>query len=204
MIKVLTKFLDVFYQVFIYPFHKIYFGKFGKQSKIILPNIIEFPKNIFIGNNVLIRKQAWLAANPLTDNKNCKLIIGDGTYVGNFAHFYATSKIEIGQKVLIADRVYISDNSHGFKNINIAIIDQPITQLQEVLIDDGSWLGENVCIIGANIGKNSIVGANSVVTKNIPDYCIAVGIPAKIIKRFCLKRRDWFKTDAAGNFIENI
>lgn len=201
MLKIVTILSNIFYKIFYYPFYKLYFGKFGHQSKIIKPNIIEFPKNIFIGNKVLIRKQAWLAANPLTGNKNCKLIIGDGTYVGNNAHFYATSKIEIGKKVLIADRVYISDNSHGYYNIDLPIIDQPIKQLQEVFIDDGSWLGENVCIVGASVGKNSVIGANAVVTKNIPDNCIAAGIPAKIIKRFCLDRKDWFKTDDEGNFI---
>ena len=197
----LNKINDIVYKLLLYPFYKIYFGSLGNKSKIIKPNSIEFPKNIFIGSNVLIRKFAWLAANPLTGNKNCKLIIGDGTYIGNYAHFYATSKIEIARKVMIADRVYISDNSHGYKNINLPVIDQPITQLQEVLIDEGAWLGENVCIVGANIGKNCVIGANSVVTKNIPDYCIAVGMPAKIIKRFCFERNDWFKTDAEGKFI---
>ncbi len=201
MFKVVSIISDLFYKFFLYPFHKSYFGSFGKNSKIIKPNSIEFPKNIFIGKKVLIRKNAWLAANPLTGNKNCKLEIGDGTYVGNFAHFYATSKIVIGRKVLIADRVYISDNSHGYKNIHLAIIDQPIEQLQEVLIDDGAWLGENVCIVGVNVGKNSVIAANSVVTRNVPDYCVAAGIPAKIIKRFCFDRNDWFKTDFEGRFI---
>ncbi len=199
--KLIRKLKSILYRFFIYPFHKIYFAQFGSRSKIIAPNSIEFPKNIFIGSNVLIRKFAWLAANPLTGNKNCKLIIGDGTYIGNYAHFYATSKIEIAKKVIIADRVYISDNSHGYKNINLPVIDQPITQLQEVLIDEGAWLGENVCIVGASVGKNSVIGANSVVTKNIPDYCIAVGMPAKVIKRYCFDRNDWFKTDAEGKFI---
>jgi acetyltransferase-like isoleucine patch superfamily enzyme len=201
MHKLLNKIDDIIYKLLFYPFYKGYFGGLGNKSKIINPNSIEFPKNIFIGSNVLIRKFAWLAANPLTGNKNCKLIIGDGTYIGNYAHFYATSKIEIARKVIIADRVYISDNSHGYKNINLPVIDQSITQLQEVLIDEGAWLGENVCIVGANVGKNSVIGANSVVTKNIPDYCIAVGMPAKVIKRFCFERNNWFKTDAEGKFI---
>lgn len=184
-----------------YYYYKIVLGNFGKCSQLVNANIIEHPKNIFIGDNVLIRSNAWLAANPNLTNNNCKLIIGDGTYIGNNAHIYATSKIEIARKVIIADRVYISDNSHGYKNINVPVIDQPITQLQEVYIAEGAWLGENVCIVGASVGKNCVIGANSVVTKNIPDYCIAVGMPAKIIKRYCLERNDWFKTDAEGKFI---
>lgn len=191
--KILVKINTIIYQVFVYPFYKYYFGNFGSQSKIISPNIIEHPKRIFIGNNVLIRRNAWLAANPITGNTNCSLLIGDNTYVGNNAHFYATSKIEIQRKVLIADRVYISDNSHGFEHINIPIIDQPIRQLQEVVIGEGAWLGENVCIIGASVGKNSVVAANSVVNQNIPDYCIAAGIPAKVIKKFNVETKIWEK-----------
>lgn len=201
MLSKLKKIIPTISRIINYQYYRLVLGGFGKGSQLLSVNSIEFPKNIFIGSNVLIRKFAWLAANPLTGNKNCKLIIGDGTYIGNYAHFYATSKIEIAKKVIIADRVYISDNSHGYKNINLPVIDQPITQLQEVLIDEGAWLGENVCIVGASVGKNSVIGANSVVTKNIPDYCIAVGMPAKIIKRFCFDRNDWFKTDAEGKFI---
>ena len=68
-------------------------------------------------------------------------------------------------------------------------------QLNEVLIGEGSWIGENVCIIGAFVGKNSIVGANSVVTNNIPDYCVAVGAPARVIKRYDHKDNQWVKNN---------
>ena len=62
-------------------------------------------------------------------------------------------------------------------------------------------MGENVCIIGASVGKHCVIGANSVVTKDIPDYSIAVGTPAKIIKRYDFNKERWCKTDYAGNFI---
>lgn len=87
--------------------------------------------------------------------------------------------------------MYISDNLHGFNDINTPIKDQPLCQLKEVTIGSGSWIGENVCIIGASVGKNSVVGANSVVTHDIPDYCVAVGAPAKIIKRFDSEKQKW-------------
>ena len=68
-------------------------------------------------------------------------------------------------------------------------------QVENVIIGDGTWLGENVCVIGAKIGKNCVIGANSVVTKDIPDYCVAVGVPAKIIKRYCFENNKWIKTE---------
>ncbi|MGF2413886.1 acyltransferase [Ferruginibacter sp.] len=196
----LNKLKLIFYYGIVYPVYKLRFGKIGNKTRLIDP-IINGHKRIFLGNNVFIRKNTWLAAEPVTGDVNCRLTIGDGTYVGNFCHFYASSKIEIGKKVLFADKVYLSDNLHGYKDINLAVIDQPVMQTNPVIIGDGAWLGENVCVIGASVGKNSVVGSNSVVTKNIPDYCVAVGAPAKIIKRYDFELKDWHNTDANGNFI---
>jgi acetyltransferase-like isoleucine patch superfamily enzyme len=191
----------IFYYIFRYPYYKMIFGKIGRKTKLKSP-IISGAANIYIGNDVFIRKCTWLATDTeATNTKTCSLVINDGSYIGNFCHIYATNKIEIGKKVLIADRVYISDNLHSYEDINTAIIDQPIKQLKVVLIKDGAWIGENACIVGACVGKNSVVGANSVVTKDIPDYCVAVGAPAKIIKRYNFDLNIWSKTDGAGNFI---
>ena len=182
-------------------YYKLRFAQFGKHAILRKPTTIDNPERIFIGNQVVISYYGCLAANPLTGNDNCKLIIGDGTYVGRFCHIYATSRIEIQNKVLIADKVYISDNLHGYQDINIAIIDQAIVQANELVIGEGAWLGENVCVIGASVGKHSIIGANSVVNKDIPDYCIAVGSPAKIIKRYNFEKNIWQKTTEKGEFI---
>jgi len=190
----------IYYYFFCYPFLKSTLGEMGVGSKIFSP-MISGGKRIFIGNHVYIRKNTWLAAEPVTGISDCKLIIGDGTYIGNFCHLYASSRIIIGKKVLFADKVYVSDNLHSYDDINTPIMDQPIKQLSIVNIGDGAWLGENVCIIGASVGKNCVIGANAVVTKNIPDYCIAVGAPAKIIKRYHLENKKWQKTDEQGNFI---
>lgn len=178
------------------------FEYFGKGAYVPISTKIEFPENIYIGDKMSLGRMSWLAANPLTQLEKCSLKIGNGSYIGNFAHIYATHKIEIGNEVLIADKVYISDNLHSFETIVIPIIKQPIKQLEEVIIGDGAWIGENVCIIGASVGKQSVIGANSVVNKSIPDYCIAVGSPAKIIKRYSFEKQAWLKTDAKGNFIE--
>ncbi len=188
------------YYLFKYPLYKILFGKIGSSSRIVNSKIDGYSR-IFIGSKVYLNAKGWLAAVPLTGDVNCKLVIGSYTYVGHFSHFYATSKIEIGKKVLIANNVYISDNQHGYKNILLPVIDQPIKQLKAVIIGDGAWIGENVCIIGASVGKNSVIGANAVVLKDIPDYCVAVGAPAKIIKRYNFDLNDWQNTDVSGNFI---
>lgn len=183
------------------PWYKYTLGLFGKMTLISLFVRLENPRNIFIGNKVSIGRFSWLAANPLTGSEVCSLSIEDGTYIGNFAHIYCTSKIEIGKNVLIADKVYISDNVHSYRDIHMPVIAQPIRQTNFVHIGEGAWIGENVCIIGSDVGKQSVIGANSVVTMSIPDYCVAVGSPARIIKRYSFEKQDWLKTDNEGNII---
>lgn len=195
------KISGVFYKCINVPINKVRFAQFGKSSVLGKYAKIDSPKRIYIGNSVLIASNAWLAAEPLTGNNNCKLIIADGTYIGRFSHIYSTSLISIGEKVLMADKVYISDNLHGYKDINLPIIDHPIEQQNEVFIGEGSWIGENVCIMGASIGKHCVIGANSVVTKNIPNYCVAVGIPAKVIKRYNFDIQKWQNVNALNEFI---
>jgi acetyltransferase-like isoleucine patch superfamily enzyme len=196
----LKKIKLLFYYVFMSPYYKATLGSIGSGSKLI-STTLSGGKRIFIGAKVYINDKGWLAGEPLTGDTNARLIIGDGTYIGRFCHIYATSKIEIGKKVLMADKVYISDNLHSYENIELPVIDQPIKQTNPVIIHDGAWLGENVCVIGASVGKNSVIGANSIVTKNIPDYCVAIGSPAAIIKRYNFDSKQWQKTDKEGNFI---
>jgi len=196
----LTKINLLAYHLFRYPVYKILFGKIGSSTRLIHTTINGHAR-IFIGSKVYINDRGWLACAALTGDANPKLIIGDGTYIGRFCHIYATSKIEIGKKVLMADKVYISDNLHSYENVDLPVIDQPIKQTNPVIIGDGAWLGENVCVIGASVGRNSVIGANSIVNKDIPDYCVAIGSPAVIIKRYNAETKQWQKTDKGGQFI---
>ena len=178
------------------------FGKFGKKSFIQKPLRISGPKSIYIGNQVFIQYKTWLASEPLTGETQSELIIEDGCTIGHFNHIYATKSIILHKNVLTADKVYISDNLHGYEDINIPIKQQPIIQKGTVEIGEGSWLGENVCVLGAHIGKHCVIGANSVVTKDIPDYSVAVGVPARVIKRYDPEKKQWRKTDTNGYFKE--
>lgn len=177
------------------------FKFFGNKSSLLFPLKISGLENISVGNYVNIACKTWLAAIPHTGAKTCELVIGDGTCLGNFNHIYATNSIVIGNNVLTADKVYITDNLHSYEDITVPVMHQPIKQINTVIIGDGCWLGENVCVIGAKIGKNCVIGANSVVTKDIPDYCVAVGVPARIIKRFNHDQQIWIQTDKNGDFI---
>ena len=165
-----------------------------------MPLKISGEKNMILHDNVAVQYRTWLAAVPIMAGEDCVLEIGAGTVIGNFNHIYATKSIILGKNVLTADKVYISDNQHGYADINVPIMLQEVIQKNEVVIGDGTWLGENVCVLGARIGRNCVIGANSVVTKDIPDYCIAVGAPARIVKRFCLVSNEWKPTELSGAF----
>lgn len=182
-------------------YNKRKYKSFGNNSVIIKPLKIHGHKNISIGDNVRIGYKSWLASMPLTDSDVCQLIIEDGTMIGDFNHIYSTGSVIFERNSLTANFVYISDNLHCFEDINTAIVDQPIKQLKPVVIGEGCWIGEHVSIIGASVGKHSVVGANSTVTRDIPDYCVAVGSPAYIIKRYNFESQKWEKTDKEGNFL---
>ena len=177
-------------------YYKLRIGCFGWRSIMIHPLHLDGCKNIFIGDRCTIGYKTWLAAVPKT-GRNVRLTIGDRCAIGNFNHIYATRSVVLHNDVLTADKVYISDNLHGYEDIGTPIWAQPIMQNGEVEIGEGSWLGENVCVLGAKIGKHCVIGANSVVTKDIPDYSVAVGAPAKVIKHYNFDENEWKKIDNA-------
>jgi acetyltransferase-like isoleucine patch superfamily enzyme len=176
------------------------FKSFGKNSRIMFPMKINRAKYIEIGDYVSIHDKAWLDA--LEVNGTPRLIIEDYTRIGHFSVISSMRYVRVGKNVLIADNVYVSDNLHGYEDITIPIMDQPIVFKSSVYIGDNSWVGQNVSIIGAKIGKHCVIGANSVVTSDIPDYCVAVGSPARVIKRYNFKTNEWQKTAKNGEFDE--
>ena len=111
--------------------------------------------------------------------------IGKGSEIGERCRISIANSLEIGEKVLLSPNVYITDCDHEYRNVEIPVIDQGIVQKgQKVSIGGGSYIGINAVIVGnVKIGKHCVIGANSVVTKDVPDYYVAVGSPAKVIKK---------------------
>lgn len=191
MIKFIIKLLDKLNTLV----YRSSLNKIGKKSTLCYPSRIDEGYNIEIDESVYIRSNSWL----ITLKKRASgssLKIGSNTYIGRNAHFVALKKVVIENDVLIADNVYLSDNFHEYRDITIPVKDQEVKFKKEVVIGKQSWLGENVCVIGASIGKHSIIGANSVVLSDIPDYSIAVGSPAKVIKRYDFDLKDWVKVNS--------
>ena len=103
------------------------------------------------------------------------------------------NRIDIKDNVAMADKVYITDNAHNYEDINTLMKEQEILDFGPVVIGENTWLGENSCIMGASIGKHCVIGVNTVVTSDIPDYSIAVGSPARVIKQYNFETKKWEK-----------
>ena len=168
------------------------FKKFGHRVSIIDADIIEGEEFISLEDNVSFNSKVWLLALKKEDVEP-RLVVQEGATIGRFAHIVALKDVNIGKNVLIADKVYISDNIHSFEDITQPIIEQEILFKGSVSIGENSWIGENVSILGAKIGKHSVIGANSLVNSDIPDYSIAVGSPAKVIKKYDFQAKKWKK-----------
>ncbi len=175
------------------------------RTKILFPNarIIRFPidirgkRFISIKSGFTTGRGCRLEAYP-TDKKSIVLIFGKNIQMNDYVHITAMKRVFIGNNVLIASKVYISDCSHGsycgdeFDSSPLSIPRDREYKVTQVTIEDNVWIGEFVSILpGVTIGTGSIIGANSVVNKSIPPYCMAVGSPAKIIKNFNFETNRW-------------
>jgi acetyltransferase-like isoleucine patch superfamily enzyme len=138
---------------------------------------------IYCGKDVTLNEFAWISF----DGDKGRLVVEDNVYIGRFCTMSISTLVLIRKSALISDRVFIGDCNHGYANINLPISRQPLTAAGSVEIGEGCWIGIGVAILpGVTIGKNAIIGANSVVTRSIPDYCIAVGNPAKVIRNIAV------------------
>lgn len=127
-----------------------------------------------------------------------KLIIGKNCKLGDNVHIVANEKVIIGDNCLMASKIFISDTSHGdYSNItNDSLPDIPPDErplyTKLVKIGNNVWIGENACILlGVKIGEGCIIGANSVVNRDVPDNCIVAGAPAKVVKIFNKSTAKW-------------
>jgi len=175
--------------------YRLSFKELASKSTLSMPFSVEGARYIIIKKQVYIKPNAWFLALNDADSlhSDTKLTIGKKTYIGRNAHIVALKSIRIAKNVLMGDNVYIADNFHRFDRVDLPYKEQGVGFKSEVEIGEGTWLGENVCVISSKIGKQCIIGANSVVLDDIPDYCMAVGSPARVIKRYDISTKSWKK-----------
>lgn len=171
--------------------------KFGSSKGLVrIDSHVTFqnPDTLHFGNGVSIGKYSYFL--PLKQFRgqyyNPAIIIGDDCWIGIRNSFAAIDRIEIGNHVLFAGHVHITDHSHGYEDIDTPVSRQALVSKGPVLIEDQCWLGFGCEVLsGVHIGKHSVVAARAVVTKDVPPYCVVAGNPARVVKRYSFETSKW-------------
>ena len=189
------------FQIFCLIFYKVRGWFIFKNARLIrFPFRVRGKQYIKIGKGFTTGFNCRIDALNINNFGEKYLIeIGENVEINDEVHIGATEKIIIEDNVLIASKVYISDHNHGSykgdeQDSPMSIPKERKIHSSPIKIEKNVWIGELCCILqGVTIGEGSIIGAMSVVTKDIPPYTIAVGSPAKLIKRYNFETKKWDK-----------
>lgn len=168
--------------------HRLKFARVGDRALIRRPRQIVGGKHITLGSDFDVFPGLRIEAfdRHLDKQFSPQITIGDRVSINYDCHIGCVNEVTIGNDVLLASRVYISDHSHGvldYHDIEVPPSERKVVSKGPVIIEDGVWIGEGACILpGVRIGRHAIVGANSVVTRNVPPYTIVGGVPARPLK----------------------
>ena len=169
--------------------------KYKSRLFIDLHTHIKGGRRITLDDGVKIGRYSMLIAHA-----DGKIEIGEGSDISMFSRIGSRCYVKIGKNVLTGPHVFIADYNHAYTDITQPVLSQgdlvkrPHDGSPCLSIGDDSWIGTNVCIAGnVHIGKHCVIGANSVVTHDIPDYCVAAGIPCVVIKRYDEESRSWIR-----------
>ena len=166
------------------------------------PHLIRFGNDVKIGPNSVIKATtrfpgSWLRhpqGEHLDQEFSPAIVFGDRVTATWALQVVAFERIEIEDDVMFAGNIYISDGQHGTSSGNRPYKYQGIENVSPVRIGKGSWIGQNVVILpGVTIGEHAVIGANSVVGTDIPARTLAVGAPARVVKRWNETSGTWTK-----------
>lgn len=162
------------------------------------------PKHIRLGHGVSIANHVTLRAltgYPWTDPPQTfspEIVLEDRCFINNFSQISCVNRVVIGANTMIAEGCFIADNNHGYDDPDNSIREQPLRICGEVHVGPDSWIGAHCVIVGnIRIGRHCVIGANSVVTSDLPDFSIAAGAPARILKQFDPVRKQWLPPAAS-------
>lgn len=182
------------------------FGAFGEGSAICFPVAACFGERyIRIGSRTIIGPYASLSAGVAPGHvpeRDPVISIGDRTVIGKGSGIVGHLSVEIGDDVWTGHHVYVTDANHGYEDVDTPIGLQ-FAAPRPVSIGSGSWLGHGAIVLpGADVGRQVVIGAGAVVTGTIPDRSIAVGNPARVIRRY-VDGEGWMAVDASGAVVRN-
>ena len=163
---------------------------FGKNVRIVNPQYVDMGGQVFIDDDV------ELCVNQTMPGVTPKLLIGNRVHFGKMNRIGCDNKIVIEDDVLFAPHVHISDRNHGFEDIHTPISRQKVTSKGPVVIGAETWLGFGCQVMsGVKIGRHCVIAAGTIVVKDVPDYSVVGGYPAKILKKYNQITNKWEKYD---------
>jgi lipopolysaccharide O-acetyltransferase len=186
----------------------IAFRRWMLAGKLGCPDIVLGPRCYLrglsymrIGKNFQADDGLWMAAITANHGQTFSpsIVIGNNVSISRWTHIAATHRVEIGDGVLIGSKVLIIDHNHGQYRMGSLGIDippslRPLDQDRAVVIGKNVWLGDGVVVMpGVTIGDGCVIGANSVVTRDIPPFTIAAGVPAAALKKFDFTTQEWVR-----------
>jgi acetyltransferase-like isoleucine patch superfamily enzyme len=148
-----------------------------------------------VGNAVTLGEHVWL--NVATDDPEGEptIVIDDECVIASGSILSARNCVHLERHVNIAQQVLVMDHNHAYEDISIPILQQGVSRGGAIRIGEGSWIGHGAVIICTrgqlSIGRHCVVAANSVVTRNIPDYSVVFGIPATVIRQYDPQSKTW-------------
>lgn len=150
-----------------------------------------------IGDCVLLDREVWLNVPVSSTSAEPILMIGKGSNIGRRSVISAKNQIHLQENVLFAPAVFVTDHNHEYTDPNLPISEQGVTGGGRVVIEKNCWLGYGSMVIAGRgevvIGRNSVVGAYSVVTESCAPYSVLVGNPARVVKRLDPATGQWMK-----------
>ncbi|MDR2391406.1 MAG: acyltransferase [Planctomycetota bacterium] len=177
-------------------------GSYGGNGRIEYPVHINAPKNLSVGRDVVICSGTMLSCVKEwagRGNFDGRIALGDRVVVREGVQISAAESVTIGNDTGLGRNVLISDHDHDYRLVDRAILENPITAPRPVIIEDGCYLGAMVRVApGVRIGRHSTIGYASVVTRDIPPYSVAVGSPARVVRRYDFEKKLWESIDGKG------
>lgn len=147
------------------------------EAGVELAHMAEF---IRLGDRIVLEHGVKLTVSQLCRHDDA-LVIGDDSFIGRFTQITARERVRIGRNVMIAPFCYLTEANHGLE-MGVPMQHQTSTS-KPIVIEDDVWLGNGCTVLpGVTIGTGAVVGANSVVSRDIPPYAVAVGSPARVIR----------------------
>jgi acetyltransferase-like isoleucine patch superfamily enzyme len=150
---------------------------------------------IRIGTCVTIGRDAWINIPEVSDSREPIIILDDGCVIGRRCVISAKNRVHIERNSMFAPSALVMDHNHAFEDVTVPIIDQGTTKGGTIRIEEGCWVGFGAAIVCNEgelvIGRHSVIGANSVVTRSVPSYSVVTGNPARVVKSYDPSKGEW-------------